>query len=242
MDTLKRAQVIMLPTENKTYIGKFLKDEPYLALYTWYLENLNIPNQRQGHHLYIISDEEIKEGDWFIGDNTSVKQCTSNNAENINFKGGWYSGSSNCKKIIATTDTSLNLHCNCKITCKTTKEFCNEYKTLPQPSQQFITKYIEEYNKGNIITDVLVEYEEINVGPNLKQNLRYYPDNFELKLKVNSKDNTITIKRIKTSWNREEVIALLKLFEKDIENSMDSDDDGNTFNNIDSNKWIKENL
>ena len=44
------------------------------------------------------------------------------------------------KKIIATTtDSSL---------------------VLPQPSKQFIQKYVEEYNKGREIKEVLVEYEE----------------------------------------------------------------------------------
>ena len=47
-------------------------------------------------------------------------------------------------------------------------------------------------------------------------------------LKVNKKDNTITIKKVKEYWDREEVINLLDLilFEKDL--------------NFD--KWIAENL
>jgi hypothetical protein len=54
-----------------------------------------------GHqHLYLTSSDKINEGDWFIGDNISLQQCTLNNAGNINFKGGWYSGSSNTKKSL----------------------------------------------------------------------------------------------------------------------------------------------
>lgn len=58
-------------------------------------------------NLFITSDEEIKEGDWFIGDKINLRKCTLNNAGNINYKGGWYSGSTNCKKIILTTDQDL---------------------------------------------------------------------------------------------------------------------------------------
>ena len=75
---------------------------------------------------------------------------------------------------------------------------------LPQPSQSFIEKYVEEYNKGNVITDVLVEYEnsktfmEYEIGDYLK-----FPD-----LKVNPKDNTITIKKIKDNYTREDLYML----------------------------------
>jgi hypothetical protein len=47
-----------------------------------------------------IPNFKTNEGDWFIGDNISLQQCTLNNAGNINFKGGWYSGSSNTKKSL----------------------------------------------------------------------------------------------------------------------------------------------
>ena len=159
--------------------------------------------------IYILSDDEIKEGDWFIGDNISIKQCTLNNGGNINFKSGWYSGSTNCKKIIATTDTSLY-----QATGKAYKMvdgFKPTYKNLPQPSQQFIKKFVEEYNRGNIITDVLVEYELISneeyflntINPD--ENVPYFDEN----LKINSKDDTITIKKAKDSYTREEVDRML---------------------------------
>ena len=65
---------------------------------------------------------------------------------------------------------------------------------LPKPSQSFIEKYIEKYNKGEQITDVLVEYWA---------HTEEHPQ-----LKINPKDNTITIKPVKDSWNREEVVQL----------------------------------
>ena len=111
--------------------------------------------------------------------------------EIINHKGKYYlKTETGYREVLATTDESLN---------------------LPQPSQQFIQKYIEEYNRGNIITDVLVEYELISneeyflntINPD--ENVPYFDEN----LKINSKDNTITIKKVKDNWNREEVDRLL---------------------------------
>ena len=111
------------------------------------------------------------------------------------------------EKIIATTDISL------------VKEY-----NLPEPSQSFIQKYIEEYNRGNIITDVLVEYGIIYEGRSYDL---YNPD----KLKVNLKNNTITIKKVKDSWNREEIL-------NDIEQAIIQGLDIGQYRD----KWIKENL
>jgi len=94
-------------------------------------------------HLYITSDEEIKER-WFgIAYKQDVSGTTDKN-DNVLTKGSifkhfyttnnWYD---NAKIVISSTDSTLN---------------------LPQPSQQFIQQYIEEYNKGNVIKSVLVEY------------------------------------------------------------------------------------
>lgn len=143
-------------------------------------------------NLYILSDEKIKEGDWCIGndkihakspDEFFIAQCTS-------VVNGWiylegHEGEGNnpdyTKKIIATTNTSL----------KFGKDFPSviRYKTLPQPSQSFIEKYITEYNKGNVVTNVMVEYEAIGNWRHAEfVHTRDIP-------KINLKDNTITIKK-----------------------------------------------
>jgi hypothetical protein len=44
-----------------------------------------------------------------------------------------------------------------------------------------------------------------------KENWFYEP-------KINSKDNTITIKKLKDSWNKKEIINLLKSLKNNIEN------------------------
>ncbi len=124
----------------------------------------------------------------------------------------------NLRKIIATTDSSLII-----INNKLDSRDLLHTLILPQPSQSFIEKYIEKYNKGEKIADVMVEYESINshvLGL--------------IRLKVNPKDNTITIKPIKDSWNREEVIKLMNL---SIEQGKYAFDQNNW-----EDKWIKENL
>lgn len=214
MEKFERVQVIMLPIDKGIIIKRNITNELKFS-------SLNNPLLWTPQHLYIISDDEIKEGDLFIGDGASLKQCTLNNGGNINFKGGWYSGSSNCKKIIATTDTSLKW------------EFkgiqMSRMFELPQPSQQFIEKYIKSYNKGNIITEVLVEYEWKGKKYVDDQDTFGYDKQI---LRINPKDNTIIIKEVKDNWNREEVIALLKAKTELHTNSWLSSDM----------QWIEENL
>jgi hypothetical protein len=84
---------------------------------------------------------------------------------------------------------------------------CSEF--LPQPSQSFIEKFVEEYNYRGVITEVMVEYESIGAYANPKYNSDY-------QLKINS-DNTINIINSKERWSREEVVELLyKCFQQNI--------------------------
>ena len=118
--------------------------------------------------------------------------------EIINHKGKYYlKTETGYREVLATTDTSLYIH------QKETISLPERVFYLPQPSQQFIQKYIEEYNKGNIITNVLVEYEyllnDMGVIP-------YWC------LKINPKDNTITIRKVKENYTKEELAQILEKF------------------------------
>lgn len=214
MSTFKKAKVAMLPTEQKTN-GIICKD------ITGQDRMINIKSDGVmehedyvGHHLYIISDDEIKEGDWCYNPASKSIFKTDSRAPH------WFS---ECRKIIATTNNSLTED-------RQKTAFVVTGHPLPQPSQQFIQKFVKEYNKGDVITDVLVEYEQKSKGfiNALKGNY-----NYENILKINLKDNTITIKKVKNSWNREEVIKLLRDAHLDIV-------DGNYSKGL--NKWIEENL
>ena len=88
----------------------------------------------------------------------------------------------------------------------------NRYVTkLPQPSQSFLEKYVKAYNEGKPITKVMVEYC-YSYRKNSDGNNIGFPVHEPTILKINSKDNTITIKPIKDSWTREEVKQLIYKF------------------------------
>ena len=193
MEQFKRAKVIMLPTEfnNNALLDLYLDNTLALANKTMSDKWSKDKGSWQPQHLYFISDDEIKENDyvydWY---NNKVYKATAVVIHNKKSLGYEY-----LSKIIATTDTSLKID-----TTLDTFAFSNDKRnTLPQPPKEFIEKYVACYNNGKTITDVLVEYE---IHKNSFVPL-WIP-------KVNPKDNTITIKFIKNSWNRKEVIKLLE--------------------------------
>lgn len=216
----KEAQVIMLPTEKNNKIGSLVKcpNTGTLAIINILTYESTQPSENQ--HLYLISDDEIKEGDWYFI-TESISKCESkyeaNDLTDI------------CKKIIATTDESLSLCDNCKKPNKADVYTCNcEVNPIARPSDDFIRKFVEKQGK---ITEVLVEYEEILDDEGI---VAIAFGNNDYKLKV-SPDNTITIKPVqeKTSWSREEVVALIQKLEKD-----GADYFGQAF----LKQWIEENL
>lgn len=153
MNLKKKVQVIMLPTKHSN-----------LSLYENKLSlakgNHNgIPDKMIPQHLFIVNDSEIKEGDYGIGF-----------AEGIRGVGRghylfYHDGSSKAKlnviaegskKVIATTDKSLK---------------------LPSPSEQFVQKYVESYNKGCEISEINIDYQEYfmsNVGDKFTVNKDLY--------------------------------------------------------------------
>ena len=166
--------------------------------------------------------------------------------EIINHKGKYYlKTETGYREVLATTDTSL------KIDNPNYDIGRLAYINLPQPSKQFIEKYIEEYNKGNIITNVLVEYEEwcnCNGSIKMRKHLRTTKCDKCIEweeLKINSKDNTITIKKVKDSYTREEHISNIKKFSLELGSKIHCflKEDGTLSISIqDVNKWIEENL
>lgn len=217
----KKVTVVMLPTNEKASVIGLYIDTNNLVF--------NNPNNKDiprgiSQHLYILSDDEIKEGNWklCLNDNSTSQYLSKKSIESD-------TKCKDCKKIIATTDKSL------------TKEMYSvssgKYQEpLPQPSQSFIEVFVEEYNKGNIITEVMVEYENntpkfIPIDKFNSKDLQDY-----IKLKINPKNNTISIRKIKDSWNREEVVNLLNLA------WATASAYGENTNSADCNDWIDKNL
>ena len=182
MSTFKKGKVVMLSTNEPSKIGN-LATYQKRSLAKVIKEGINpIGSTVQFWNLYIISDDEIKENNThFYNPHSGQLHISGNHTDYIAIN------KNGCKKIIATTDTSL------KIDNPNYDIGRLAYINLPQPSQQFIQKYIEGYNKGNIITDVLVEYEsDFNSCFCTKDICN--GNNCPKKLKINPKDNIITIR------------------------------------------------
>ena len=181
---------------------------------------------KNGQHLYIVSNEKIKESDWYIWlDNSQICRAeTDIMIINQHIKNG------HIKKIIATTDEYIGYT---DIRVSPVKNFC----IYPQPSDSFIKKYIEEYNKSNIITKGLVEYE---IGKSYSGN-----SGLEVKqwLKVDS-NNTITIKRLELElYTREEVeILITNAFKAGYERSHSGYPHTDNWSKPKVEEFLKENL
>lgn len=212
----KRTKVIMLPTKDMSsiYVNKYI-NETHNTSPIMFDTNPFMNSEEakecgfEYQHLYITTDDEIKEGDWFILGNVP-RICTSCTDITVSTDNVW-ANKELVNKIIATTDKSLVIdttYSNGKYKGK---------KYLPQPSQAFIEKYC----KVGGIDEVLVEYiKELKVGycancnggsdlsfqcTCTKGKRTYYS---ELQLKIDS-HNTITIHPIKDSWSRKEVEDIL---------------------------------
>lgn len=166
----------MLPTEKASHIYLNIKTNKLGYVTGEYPEDLTQFPQKdlitQNQHLYILSDEEIKEGDWFYHTNLKIVQ-------HKEFKS---TGNINKKKIIATTNESLEI--------------------VPKIPQDFI----KEYCGLGGIDEVLIKYK-----PSYWEEISNKSFHIEEHIVINS-DNTITIKQIKESWNRQEVENLLRKF------------------------------
>jgi len=148
----KKCKVVMLPTEKAP-----LKGQIYLSDANLYISHNDKRDIfiNKAQHLYITSDSEIKEGDWYYNPagNTftpdmRIVKCESSH-EAIACRNAPV-----CSKIIACTDSSLH-----EIPNSVPGFDFSDRLGLPQPSPQFIEKYIEAYNAGEKIEFVNVEYE-----------------------------------------------------------------------------------
>lgn len=228
MSTLKRCKVVLFATDEKTRL-QISKNYLNVTIDEF------IPDNKftMGQYLYIISNDEIEKDDYYLDydkfhiksrygfDSTAViEQCDDKGlAAFINKRGL-------SKKIIATTDKSI----------KTKAEQAGEnawYNPLPRPSEEFINQYVEEYNKGNIITDVIVEY--VDIGEELWDEYRDQPFWKEkIVPKVNPKDNTITIRKVKDTWTKDEVIDLIYKFRNNVSQSL-------YLNKLTISNWLDDN-
>jgi hypothetical protein len=223
-----KASVIMLPTEDKTQIISYGNYNKIQFVYdTDILLNLNLcPEEEYGYysknkfthqHLYITSDEPIKEGDWCLYNNLEILQVQQITKESIHFANGEfevYTNKFTTRKIIASTNESLKLGHDDTVPYP-------KRKLLPQPSQAFIESFVKangvgfdevlvKVNKnrcdGNIdlcVTDIVCETHSIRgcekcFGKRGQEPL------------IDKEGNTITIYALKKeTYTREEVEDIL---------------------------------
>lgn len=181
----KEHSVVMLPTEKASKL--ILDNNGKGDLVLWHKPITPITAIPQ--HLYFLSDEEIKVGDWFIStfglwqhngnkpDKSAVKVIATTNPELLKF--------GTCNKCGAYQFSSY-LVCNYNGICNG-----KVIPSLPRPSNAFLEAYVREYNKGNKIESVLIEYDYIK--PPTHFSSAY--DEYFIKL---APDNTITIKKLQS--------------------------------------------
>ena len=228
----KTHQIILLPTkENSNLYKLILSNKLVLSKKAGPSCNVEI-NQ----HLYLISDDEIKEGDWVYQDRfyeekpVPIMQFSSKDlVTNAN-------ESELCKKVIASTDSEL------KITKSATgvtdggreRTFYSD-KLLPQIPESFIKAYIKAYNEGKPITEVDLEMDG-DESPAWSGMWKYWPKT--------RPDNTVIVHQSKM-YSRNEVEYLIKCATDEILHVLGYDTgkkmkETGVMSHI--NKWIQDNL
>jgi hypothetical protein len=192
MEVKRECMVMLLPTE-KAEIGTIMKSIKLSSLHDDDIDkpigslvlnkNYSVTKSNdywQAQHLYILSSDEIKKGDWYIDDTSTVRKAVTDDKD-------YWDRRPNYFKIISTTDSSLG---------------------LPQPSPQFIQKYVELYNRGEVIEKCLVSYQEfINSSPlSISKN----PSQHNISQSIVDKNNYITITKVKDNFSRDETVRLIQ--------------------------------
>ena len=198
MEQFKRAKVFVLEAKQPPQVG----DICYISVIGWFIctkehlkgnviANLVEYKSVKVYKMYITEYKEIENNDYFITQyfpNTFVLGKRLKSIYNIKDN-----------KVVAIFGNHIyppcNEHCSNKYIC-----------TYPQPSLNFVIKWIKEANKDNIITDILIEYEE---GKSYSGNEGLIIKEW---LKINPKDNTITIKKVKEVYTKEELSQILENF------------------------------
>jgi len=226
----QKKKIIMLPSEG---LGRIYKD-PHGHLYEVdgkdeiygdrEHEVLKDLHSATPQHLYILSDEEIKVGDWHVSDNHVVLQANKLLMGLVYAEGDHGRQTRHCKKIIATTDAELHYN-------KIVEEDMHMYKeSLPQIPQHIIEAYVKKP-----FDEVEVEYERQTNKGEWKDVLlpSEWGDSNPTRPKLN-KDGTLAVSLVEEKmYSREEVGRKIKEFVMEYAYEWNADD---------IEEWIKDNL
>lgn len=185
MEKFKKVNVLMLPTSDKSNL--FRNKESNLLSMRKYLD-VSLNNNIENLNLYFLNDEHIKEGDWYLwndGKNHWLLNKGENKEYNLNV----------CKKIIATTDSSFCIDKECELYTAYPDSYNH---VVPTISQEYIKYFIEQYNLGNIIIEVEVEYIE----DEYYKGVIFLSEKEKHEYLVINPDNTINIKfPVEETWS-----------------------------------------
>lgn len=204
--------IILLPTNKPTHIVKFNWGGKWRLNFSE--EILPIQDEEEYQHLYVLSDEEMKEGDYGYDikkdvifkcddivpykDNTSGKTTNEISLLDDTLKKSF--NLEDCKKIIVTTDDDLKIGelcgtCDDGFIIDSTKIFggrkCGCIYSLPIISKPFIERFTQWYNNGNLFNRALVEYEEKVIPMDFNGSIGMTED-YEVVLKT--ENNEVSIK------------------------------------------------
>lgn len=194
------ANVWLLSTEYIEFNSIIKVDK---ALFLNNNDTQNIENNWISQHLYItlpqsdLEISEIKEEDWCIKWNGGKWKTTL--VDSLQYKlinELW--NEVDYKKIIATTDISLNINY---------KVGNIEYGIkLPSIPQSFIEHFISEYNKGNIIKEIEVELEEYEVESyGISSIVEYSEPSTDFRLKLNQQNEISIVIPEEKKYSKEEI-------------------------------------
>ncbi|MDR2207166.1 MAG: hypothetical protein LBE36_13540 [Flavobacteriaceae bacterium] len=217
----KLCKVVMLPAEkDKVSKGQifeyFGKLGIFMSDYRKDYFNNTFEHDMNPQHLYILSDDKLKVGDWM----QRGKEKPVLNTLHFYFDFGVV-----YRKIIATTDQSLR------------DEIAKSPVDKQYPIYCISDEFIRHFCKSNGgISEVQIEYEEYAVG---NYGMSDGEPTIDERLKVNP-DNTIFIDDVKDSWNREQVIKEIERFI--LLERKHQDKYSHFIDEKNLRQWIKENL
>jgi len=230
-----KASVVMLPTRDKSILSKAYLANPTYLRYNKNGFEYDSYHNNDNQHLYITLDEPIKEnGIWCLN-----MYNTPATVMQVNVGGkDWEENKKAFRKIIATTDKSLKLGHDDTVPYP-------KRKSLPQPSQAFISAFVKANGVG--FEETLVEVKITGRckdpmvclrGCDIYNGTCKHIENMEIKLLIDQNHNTITIHPVKPKvYSREDVMLHLYNLAGNIAFKNSITIDGNYITD-----WIKRNL
>ena len=237
METIKKEHgVVMLATEDKVIDGSLISrsiDDKLAITNCLTLEDKNAEkDEHKNNYLYFTSDEEIKEGCFYIhmqsGDGLRVRKCIGGNLP------------MDAKKIIATTDPKLGITDH---RVSPVPNFCD----FPQIPQSFIESYVK-----NPVDKVELEYVQATYEDWMENGASPVPNKLKLdnnEVVVVPEKNTMSVVEFMNKqcevgklYTKEEVEELCKSAMSNGYNAGQYDAGCHDAPYIKESQWLKDNL